>query len=318
MHNAPPSQRPRANGHSFTPRVDTRGDSLMSGLVFAAALAAVIIFGGSAIATKVAVSAIGALDVSIMRTIIGGLVAVPLTFALRIPLPASAQQKWLLLISGFCGFIAFPLLFTLGVNLTTANHATMILAILPVMTGAIAHYWDRHRPRALWWLGCAIAFSGEALLLYDPAAAGGEATLEGDLLVWSSTVFASLGYVAGARLQRSGYSARGTTFWGVGLFALLLLPTLLLVVDLDTLRSAGIYAWSGLLYQAIGVTVIAYILWYWALGTGGIAQVGLFQFLQPISGVVLAWLILAESLSLIFVFASSIIMAGVIIAFRAR
>jgi len=60
----------------------------MSGLVFVAALTGVIIFGGSAIATKVALSAIGAIDVSIMRTLIGGLVALPLTLALRIPLPA--------------------------------------------------------------------------------------------------------------------------------------------------------------------------------------------------------------------------------------
>jgi drug/metabolite transporter (DMT)-like permease len=40
--------------------------------------------------------------------------------------------------------------------------------------------------------------------------------------------------------------------------------------------------------------------------------------LQPLSGVVLAWLILAESISLIFLLASSIIMVGVILAFRAR
>ncbi len=55
-----------------------------------------------------------------------------------------------------------------------------------------------------------------------------------------------------------------------------------------------------------------------ALGTGGIARVGLFQFLQPLSGVILAWLILAESISLIFMLASSIIMVGVILAFRAK
>jgi drug/metabolite transporter (DMT)-like permease len=290
----------------------------MNALVFAAALAGVIIFGGSAIATKVAVSAINALDVSIMRTIIGGAVALPMAFLLRIPLPPSKPQKYLLLASGFCGFIAFPLLFTLGVSLTTANHATMILAILPVLTGAIAQFWDRHTSKPAWWLGCAIAFSGEILLLYDPAAADGRASIAGDLLVWSSTLFASLGYVCGARLQRSGYSARGTTFWGVGLFALLLLPLLPLLVDLDALADAGLYAWSGLLYQAIGVTIVAYILWYWALGTGGIARVGLFQFLQPISGVAIAWLVLAENISLIFLLASSIIMVGVVLAFRAR
>jgi len=261
----------------------------MSALVYVAALTGVIIFGGSAIATKVAVSAINALDVSIMRTIIGGLLALPLALAMRIPLPVLPQQKILLLVSGFCGFIAFPLLFTLGVNLTSANHATMILAILPVLTGAIAQFWDRQRPQAVWWLGCTIAFAGEVLLLYDPATSSGRVSIEGDLLVWISTLFASLGYVAGARLQR-----------------------------LNALLTAGSYAWSGLLYQAIGVTIIAYILWYWALGTGGIARVGLFQFLQPVSGVFLAWLVLAENISLIFLLASSIIMVGVILAFRAR
>ena len=290
----------------------------MNWAVLAAALAAVVIFGGSAVATRVAVSAISALDVSIMRTVIGGLIAIPLAFALRIGLPAAALQRWLLLLSGCCGFIAFPLLFTLGVNLTSANHATMILAILPVLTGAIAMSWDRLKPKSNWWLGCAIAFGGEVLLLYDPNTNSASSSIAGDLLVWASTLFASLGYVAGARLQRTGYSAKGTTFWGVGLYALLLLPLVPFVVDGARLKSAGSYAWSGLLYQAIGVTIVAYILWYWALGTGGIARVGLFQFLQPVSGVIFAWLILAENLSLIFILASSIIMLGVVLAFRAR
>lgn len=286
--------------------------------VFAAAFAAVVIFGGSAVATKIAVSAIDAVDVSIMRTIIGGLVALPLAWTLRIPLPTAAAQRWLLLLSGFCGFIGFPLLFTLGVNLTSANHATMILAILPVLTGAIAMIWDRQRPPGLWWAGCAIAFAGEIMLIDDPDAVAANASIAGDLLVCVSTGFASLGYVAGARLQRSGYSSRGTTFWGVCLFALLLIPIAPLVIDFDGLATAGVYAWSGLLYQAVGVTIAAYILWYWALGTGGIARVGLFQFLQPISGVLLAYLLLAESLSLIFLLSSAVIMSGVIVAFRAR
>lgn len=290
----------------------------MNWLVFVAALGAVVIFGGSAVATKVAVSAISAIDVSIMRTVIGGLLALLLALLSGIKLPTAALQRWLLLVSGGCGFIAFPLLFTIGVKLTSANHATMILAILPVLTGAIAMTWDRQKPRALWWLGCAIAFAGEMLLIYDPEAVTAAASIRGDLLVWVSTLFASLGYVAGARLQRSGYSARGTTFWGVGLCALLLLPLTPLVLDFAALQTAGLYAWSGLLYQAIGVTIVAYILWYWALGTGGIARVGLFQFLQPISGILLAGLILAERVSLLFAVASALVMLGVILAFRAR
>ncbi len=290
----------------------------MNWLVLGAALAAVFIFGGSAVATKIAVSGISAVDVSILRTIIGGAVALPLALLAGIGLPRSRARIGLLLLSGFCAFIAFPLLFTLGVSLTTANHATMILAILPVLTGAIAMAWDRERPRTRWWLGCAIAFAGEILLIYDPASGSADATVGGDLLVLVSTLFASLGYVAGARLQRDGYPARGTAFWGVALFALLLLPLAPFVLEFERLLGAGAYAWSGLLYQAIGVTIVAYILWYWALGTGGIARVGLFQFLQPVSGVVFAFLLLAEMLSAVFLIASIIIMFGVVMAFRAR
>ncbi len=286
--------------------------------VIPAALAAVVIFGGSAVATKVAVAGIHALDVAVLRTVIGGLLALPLTLALGIGLPKRGAERGLLLISGFCGFIAFPLLFTFGVGLTSANHATMVLAILPVTTGAIAMTWDRQRPRAAWWLGSAVAFGGEVILLYEPSAGPGVASLDGDLLVLAATVFGSLGYVAGARLQRRGYPARGTTFWGVGLFALLLLPIVPFVVDATALAAAGAWPWSGLLYQAIGVTIVAYILWYWALGSGGIARIGLLQFLQPVSGVILAWLILGEKLSLTFGAASLIIMLGVALAWRAR
>jgi drug/metabolite transporter (DMT)-like permease len=286
--------------------------------VFIAAMAAVIIFGGSAVATKLAVSTIAALDVAILRTIIGGLFALPLALFLHIQLPLGNIQRRLLLLSGFCGFIAFPLLFTFGVMHTSANHATMILAVLPVMTGAIAMTWDRQVPKTIWWTGCAIAFGGEVILIYEPVAGPVSASIEGDLLVLVANIFASLGYVAGARLQRSGYSAKGTTFWGVSLFAFVLIPVAAFVLDFETLKIAGTLAWAGVWYQAIGVTIIAYILWYWALGTGGIARIGLFQFLQPVSGVILAWMILSERLSFNFIIASSLIMLGVIVALRAK
>lgn len=114
----------------------------MNWLVFAAAMGAVVIFGGSAIATKVAISAISPLDVSIMRTVIGGLIAIPLAFALRIKLPASVQQKSLLLLSGGCGFIGFPLLFTFGVSLAwliLSENLSLIfmLASSTIMVGVV-------------------------------------------------------------------------------------------------------------------------------------------------------------------------------------
>ena len=285
--------------------------------VFFAALSAVVIFGGSAVATKIAVADIAALDVSFLRTLLGGLITLPLVYFLKIKLPETKKQKLLLSASGFSGFIAFPILFTYGVNLTSANHATMILATLPIITGAIAMLWDRQMPAVLWWVGCSIAFVGEVALIYQPET-NSIATIEGDLLVLIANFFAAIGYVTGARLQRSGYSAKGTTFWGIILFAIVLLPIAPFILDIGNLSQTGLIPWSAVLYQAVGVTIIAYILWYWALGTGGIARVGLFQFLQPVSGIILASLLLAEPLTSGFLIASAIIMSGLLIAFKAR
>ena len=60
------------------------------------------------------------------------------------------------------------------------------------------------------------------------------------------------------------------------------------------------------------------MLWYWALGRGGIARVGLIQFLQPVSGVILAALLLHEQISLTFVLASALVLFGVWLAIKGK
>ena len=286
--------------------------------IIAAALLAVVLWGASPVAAKVAVTSLPVMAVVLFRTIVGGIAALPLVLAMRIPLPDTRRRKGLLGLSGFCGFVAFPVLFTIGVNLTSANHASLILASLPVFTGAIAMTWDGRLPRGVWWAGCSIALAGEFLLVFghevDVQGAPGFA---GDLLVLASNVFASLGYVAGGRLQRQGYPATGTTFWGVILGAIVLLPFVPFVASDVDLSSVPVAAWVASVYLAVGVTIVGYILWYWALGRGGIARIGSFQFLQPVSGVVLAWFLLGEQLTLSFFAASALVLLGVWFALKA-
>jgi len=56
----------------------------------------------------------------------------------------------------------------------------------------------------------------------------------------------------------------------------------------------------------------------WALGKGGIARIGLLQFLQPVSGVLLAWLLLGEPVSASLPAATALILLGVWIATRTK
>lgn len=290
----------------------------MSPAIILAALAAVVLWGASPVAAKVAVADLSPLAVAVLRTFLGGVLAVPVALALKVRWPAQRRLQLILLLSGFCGFVAFPMLFTFGVRLTSANHASMILAALPITTGAIAMAWDRRRPTRIWIVGSLIALVGEAVLIGGRTGGSGQASIAGDALVLVSNGFASLGYVAGGRLQQAGYPSTGTTFWGAAAMALLLAPVVAILWAQGAFAVASVPAWSAIAYLAVVVTILGYVLWYWALGRGGIARVGLIQFLQPVSGIILAAVLLGEQISLSFLLASALVLSGVWLAIRAK
>jgi drug/metabolite transporter (DMT)-like permease len=286
-------------------------------LIWAGALIAVMLWGASPVATKIAVTTIPAAEVAVWRTVIGGLLALPVALLMRLPLPKTPGQRGLLALSAGMGFIVFPLIFSIGQGRTSATHGALILALLSVFTGAYAMAWDRKRPAARWYLGCVIALAGEAVLILSKDG-GGEATLLGDLIMLLSTLTASLGYVAGGRLARSGYPAVATTFWGVVIAVPLVAPFAIVFALNRDMGAVATDAWIAVLYLAVAVTILGYVLWYWALGKGGIARIGLAQFFQPISGVLLAAVLLSEPLTLPVGIAAALVIAGVFIASRAR
>ena len=285
-------------------------------LPLAVALAVIVVWGATPVATKLATREIDPLLVGIGRTLLGGLAAAPLALALRIERPRGRQIP-LFALSAFCGFIGFPILFTIGQRLTSAMHGGLVLAVLPIFTGLIAAAVEGRRPGGLWWLGCAIATAGEALLVAGRGSSGTTgASLEGDLLVILSCTLASTGYVAGARLSQMQYASLGTSFWGASAASILLLPVLPAVNGGWTPPAAGPVAWGAVAFLAWITSILGYIGWYWSLARGGIARMGTIQFLQPLSGLVLAFLLLDERPSLALGSATVLILVGVLVARR--
>ncbi len=290
------------------------------------ALAVMVLWGATPVITKLAVREIDPVVVGLMRTILGGLAALPLALLLRISPPRG--RLWLpLALSGFCGFIAFPIIFTIGQRMTSAMHSGLILAMLPILTGLYVAILERQRPAGRWWLGCAIAFAGEVLLIAGRSAAGtGQeaASLLGDLLVLLACLFASAGYVAGAKLAQAHYASLGTTLWGIAFATLVVMPALPVAGGpsehgawlFDLLPVASPLAWGAVAFIAWVTSILGYVGWYWALAHGGIARIGTIQFLQPLSGLVLAFFLLGERPTYILAVATVMILGGVVIAWR--
>lgn len=276
-----------------------------------------IIWGATPVATRLAVADLAPLHVGLLRTVFAGLLALPIALALRQPLPKDRRGVLLLVISGASGFIVFPLLYSVGQRDTSAMHGGMILAALPIFTGSYAALVERRRPGARWVVGCVIALLGEcALIALRSGGGGAQPTLGGDLLILFSALLVAAGYVAGARLAQSGYSSLATTLWGVALAAAVSALIMAATVARDGWPAASWQSWGAVLYLASITTIVGYIGWYWALAKGGIARIATIQFFQPLSGLVLAALLLGERMTLPLLAASILILAGVWIAQR--
>jgi drug/metabolite transporter (DMT)-like permease len=192
----------------------------------------------------------------------------------------------------------------------------LIIAAAPLLTAIIGALVERRPLAWSWWLGAALAMAGEAALIAFHAGGGGsEASISGDLLVLLANVGSASGYVAGARLARD-ITAWGTTFWGIVLGGLFLLPIMPTVLGPAAWHDAGLVGWGAVAYLALGATILGYVCWYWALQQGGIARIGTMQFLQPLVALVLAVAVLHERVTPELALAGLLIVAGVALAQR--
>ena len=301
-------------GPGADPAPTARG--LLSAPVLGAMLV-MVVWGATPVATRVATEDLDPLVVAVLRTVLAGIVAAPLLAATGIRPPTSGRARVLLAVSAIAGFVFFPVVYTIGQERTSAMHGVGILAGLPVFTGLYAACIARWLPGRWWVLGCAIALAGEAVIIAVRASgSGAEATLVGDLLVLAAALVVSSGYVAGALLVPRGFSSAATTYWGVTLGALALAPLGLGLLLVGGLPHGDPESWGAVLFLAIVTSILGYIGWYWALAHGGIGRIAPLQFLQPLSGLVLAATVLGERLTWPLAVGAAAVIAGVALARR--
>lgn len=284
--------------------------------VLAAAGFAILVWSGTTVVTRIIVGEMDPVMAGIARTVGCLAVTAPVILLWRLKAPRGAYEWLLLLMAGGGSFAAFPLLYSLGQARTSAAHAALILAAMPLFTGLAAAIVERRMPRLGWWLGAAIAFAGEGVLVVFRDRSGiGAATEAGDLLVLAAALASATSYVAGARLA-ARITPVAATFWTVSAAAVALLPAMALRWSSVRWSAIGWDGWAYLVYLSLGSTVLAFIAWYWALARGGIGRVAVLQFAQPVLSVLLAVAILGERMTPPLLVAVVFIIAGIAVARR--
>ncbi len=273
----------------------------MKPLDVGAALAVILIWSLNFIVAKVAVTQI---PPNLLLALRFALVAILLARFLRPP-----GKPWGLIValSVVLGGLHFGLLF-FGLRGVDAGLAAIAIQLTVPFSLLLATIFYRERPGVLQYVGIVVAFVGVYLLGGDPTATPSIPHLL--LVVTAAFAWAFANII----IKRIGtINVFMLNAW-VAVFALpqFALASLLLEHgQWAALEAADWRGWGGVVFMAVGASIIAYGMWYYLIRKYEMNRVVPLMLLAPVLAVFLAALILDEPLTLRIVVGGVVTLAGV-------
>ena len=279
---------------------------------YAALSAAVVFWGLSFVATKVALETIPTFTLIFFRFSIAGCLFLVVSAA-RGGLPKLSRRAHLKL---FVMALFEPGLYfvfeTIGLQYTTAPKASLIIATVPVAVLIFARLLIGERIRVMSLLGILASLVGIGVLIAgDPQfrwALGGHLT--GDLLIIGAVITAAL-YMVGARDLGREYSAWTITCFQIFYGALFYAP--MFFVESSGLDWGDVTVSSILaaIYLTVFATVAAFLCYNFGLTRIQASRAAVFINGIPVVTAFAAWVVLGERLTALQAFGGALVLFGV-------
>jgi drug/metabolite transporter (DMT)-like permease len=199
-----------------------------------------------------------------------------------------------------------------GQNLTSASHAALIFATVPIwlFVAALIHLKEKFVLRR--GIGVVVGLAGVLIIIGGGAVKIDSRYLLGDLIVLGAVVAWVYYSILGKPLVLK-YGALRVTAYCLASGAALYFPFGLYRVYSFDFSHVSAGAWLSVLYVALALSVVAYVLWYWLLKHLDAGRLAVFQNIQPIFAGSAAIIFLGESLELSLILGGIIVLTGVII-----
>jgi len=278
-----------------------------------AAAAAALSAGASVVATRLAVGEMDPVALAFFRYLIGAACLAPVLAALwpgRRPGPAELA-KIALLGALFFGF--FPWAFNAALQYTTAARGAIGLATIPIQTLIVATLAGRERLTTRKVASVALAFAGIAVAFGPEAVkAGGSDRLLGDGLMLLGAFSAALYSVFG-RPVLGRHGPMFVTALGMAFGMLALAPLAAAGGALAHLPALSGEAWLALLFLGTLGGALQFSLFTWALRWLPPTRTVLYLTLNPITAMLLAVLLLGESVGPALLAGLVLVLAGILL-----
>lgn len=225
------------------------------------------------------------------------------------------KRDWKILIPlGLTGNLLYQWLFIIGIDLSLAANAAVMLGTIPIWVAIFSHLFSMEALNRMKVFGVVLAFTGLFLIVFfgkEPISFGSQ-TFIGDLsllaaaVVWGLfTIFSKQFLTRYSPLQ---FSAFMTTTGAVSLI-LIAIP---MSAPTDWLN-VSYMAWGGVFYSGFLAIGLAYIIWNKGIMEVGAVRTATYQNLVPVLGLAFGVILLGESLEWLQYAGSAIVIGGILI-----
>jgi len=247
------------------------------------------------------------------RFCIASVVLLAVTFFTKRSVPIE-RKDWPKII--LLGVLIIPInqtLFLVGQSMTAAGHGAFVFATTPVWIFilAVIHLKEKTGWRRV--LGIVLALAGVVVIMLSGSIEISTKYLWGDLIILVS-VFAWAYYTILGKPLVQKYGAIRMTAYSLTVGTVLYFPFGLYRAMAYDYSKATPAAWGSVLYLALGMSVVVYVLWYWVLKRMEASRLAVYHNIQPVVATAIAWLMLGEQITSAFVVGGAIVLTGLILA----
>jgi drug/metabolite transporter (DMT)-like permease len=284
------------------------------------ALAAVIFWGFSFIATKATLKEVHPFTLLTLRYAIGTLLLLSVQLKRdRAFFKIFSRRDWIhLFVLAIIGVTGLGLLQAYGLLYTSAINTGWIIAINPILITLSARFFlgEVITPRKV--LGILLGFFGIFLIISKgnfSLSLFRIASTYGDFLVFTSAI-AWTTYTIGGKGLISRFPSLATVTVIMISGCLTVLPLSLLKGEWGNLLHLSSTAWAGIFFLGIFCSGLGYLFWYSALENMDSGVVGMYLYLEPFVTLIGATLLLGEKIHWITLTGGGMTLAGVFLATR--
>ena len=282
-------------------------------LPYLEALFAVIVWGGSFIATKIAVGQISPVAVVWLRFAMGiPLILFVVVVRKQFAFPKGSEWLYFALL-GFLGISLHQWLQSNGLKTAQATTTAWIVSTSPAFIAILGWTVLKEKLTLLQSCGIVLAMIGVLAVVSKgdvSAIAVGNFGTYGDFLI----LISSLNWAVVSILSRGGLKNHPSTlmtFWLMTIGWLIISAAFTSNNSLVEFANLDVRGWMAMIFLGVFCSGLAYIAWFDALSQLSAAQTGAFLFIEPLATLVVAAIVLKEQITFISILGGAVILFGI-------